>query len=37
LVAQTNGTGTAHPTSGDTWTVTYTTGGQSFTQTGNFP
>jgi glycosyl hydrolase family 113 len=35
--AQTNGTGTAHPTSGDTWTVTYTTGGQSFTRTGSFP
>ena len=35
--AQTSGTGTAHPTSGDTWTVTFTTGGQSFTRTGSFP
>jgi hypothetical protein len=37
LSAQTNGTGTAHPTSGDTWTATYTTGGQSFTRSGSFP
>jgi hypothetical protein len=36
LVAQMNGAGTAHPSSGDTWTVTYTTGGQSFTQSGTF-
>jgi hypothetical protein len=28
--------GTAHPTSGDTFAVTYTTGGQSFTQAGHF-
>jgi len=34
--AQMGGTGTAHPTAGDTFTVTYTTGGQSFTQTGHF-
>lgn len=36
FAAQTSGTGTAHPTAGDTWSVTYTTGGQSFTQTGHF-
>jgi hypothetical protein len=29
-------TGTTHPTAGDTFTVTYTTGGQSFTQSGHF-
>jgi len=34
--AQMGGTGTAHPTTGDTFTVTYTTGGQTFTQTGHF-
>jgi uncharacterized membrane protein len=34
--AQMGAAGTAHPTSGDTFTVTYTTGGQSFTQTGHF-
>jgi cellulose 1,4-beta-cellobiosidase len=34
--AQMGASGTAHPTSGDTFTVTYTTGGQSFTQTGRF-
>jgi cellulose 1,4-beta-cellobiosidase len=34
--AQISGSGTAHVTSGDTFTVTYTTGGQSFTQTGHF-
>jgi len=33
---QTSGTGTAHPTAGDTFTVTYTTGGQNFTQSGHF-
>jgi len=33
---QTSGTGTAHPTSGDTFTVAYTTGGQNFTQSGHF-
>jgi hypothetical protein len=36
FAAQTSGTGTAHPTTGDTWTVTYTTGGQNFSQTGHF-
>lgn len=36
FAAQTSGTGTTHPTSGDTFTVTYTTGGQNFTQTGHF-
>jgi len=36
FAAQTSGTGTAHPTAGDTWTVTFTTGGQNFTQTGHF-
>jgi endo-1,4-beta-xylanase len=36
FAAQTSGSGTIHPTSGDTYTVTYTTGGVSFTQTGNF-
>ena len=34
--AQMSGTGTAHPTSGDTFTVNYTTGGKSFTQSGHF-
>jgi hypothetical protein len=36
FVGQTNGNGTVHPFSGDTWTVTYTTGGQTFTQSGTF-
>jgi endoglucanase len=36
FAAQFSGTGTLHPTTGDTWTVTYTTGGQTFTQTGTF-
>jgi hypothetical protein len=36
FAAQTSGTGTLHPTAGDTFTVTYTTGGASFTQTGHF-
>jgi hypothetical protein len=30
------GNGTAHPTTGDTWTVNYTTGGVARTQTGSF-
>jgi hypothetical protein len=34
--AQMSANGTAHPTSGDTFTVTYTTGGQTFTQSGHF-
>ena len=36
FAAQSSGTGTVHPTAGDTFTVTYTTGGQNFTQTGHF-
>jgi len=36
FVAQTSGSGTVHPTTGDTYTVTYTAGGQSFTQSGTF-
>jgi endoglucanase len=34
--AQMSSTGMVHPTSGDTYTVTYTTGGVSYTQTGQF-
>jgi hypothetical protein len=36
FAAQMSGNGTVHPTSGDTYTVTYTTGGVTFTQTGTF-
>jgi endo-1,4-beta-xylanase len=36
FAAQSSGSGTVHPTSGDTFTVTYTTGGQNFVQTGHF-
>src|SRR5262245_14342939 len=36
FAAQMGGTGTVHPMSGDTYTVTYTTGGVTFTQTGHF-
>jgi hypothetical protein len=36
FVAQASGNGTAHPTSGDTYTVTYTTGGVQYTQSGTF-
>jgi hypothetical protein len=36
FAAQMSGTGTIHPTSGDTYTVTYTTGGVTYTQTGHF-
>jgi hypothetical protein len=36
FAAQTNGTGTPHPVAGDTYSVTYTTGGATFTQTGHF-
>jgi hypothetical protein len=36
FAAQMGGSGTIHPTTGDTYTVTYTTGGVSFTQTGQF-
>jgi hypothetical protein len=34
--AQTSGNGTTHPTSGDTATITYTTGGVSHTETRTF-
>jgi chitin-binding protein len=36
FAVQLGGTGTAHPTSGDTYTVTYTTGGVTRTQSGTF-
>jgi chitin-binding protein len=36
FIAQTNGNGTAHPSAGDTWTVTYTVGTQVFTLNGTF-
>jgi endo-1,4-beta-xylanase len=36
FAAQMSGTGTIHPTSGDTYTVTYITGGVTYTQTGHF-
>ncbi|HKQ77387.1 MAG TPA: glycoside hydrolase family 9 protein [Blastocatellia bacterium] len=36
FAAQMNGAGTIHPMAGDTYTVTYTTGGVTFTQTGHF-
>jgi endoglucanase len=36
FAAQMTGGGTIHPTAGDTYTITYTTGGVSFTQTGHF-
>ena len=36
LVAQTDGTGTVHPTSGDRWTVTSTSGGKTRTLSGWF-
>jgi len=36
FAAQTSGSGTVHPTAGDTYTVTYTTGGVNFTQTNHF-
>jgi endo-1,4-beta-xylanase len=34
--AQASGNGTLHPMAGDTFTVTYTTGGATFTQNGQF-
>jgi len=34
--AQAAGNGTVHPTSGDTFTVNYVTGGATFSQTGHF-
>jgi hypothetical protein len=36
FAAQASGSGTVHPTAGDTWVVSYTTGGVTFTQTGTF-
>jgi hypothetical protein len=36
FAVQMSGTGTAHPTSGDTYTVTYTSGGVTRTQRGTF-
>ena len=36
FAVQTSGNGTLHPTSGDTWTVVYTSGGQQFTTSGTF-
>ncbi len=36
FAAQTSGSGTPHPTAGDTWTVTYTSGGQTVTRSGTF-
>jgi endoglucanase len=36
FAAQAGGSGTAHPTAGDTWVVSYTIGGVTFTQTGTF-
>jgi len=36
FAAQIGGTGTAHPTAGDSWTATYTSGGTSTTVSGGF-
>jgi hypothetical protein len=36
FAAQASGSGTVHPTSGDTYTVSYTLGGATFTQNGHF-
>jgi hypothetical protein len=36
FATQTSGSGTVHPTAGDIYTVTYTTGGVSYTQSGHF-
>jgi hypothetical protein len=36
FAVQTSGNGSLHPTSGDTYTVAYTSGGQSFTTSGTF-
>jgi cellulose 1,4-beta-cellobiosidase len=36
FVGQTNGSGTPHPATGDSWTVTFTVGGQDFTLSGAF-
>ena len=32
----TNGTGTTHVSTGDTWAITYTTGGTTYTNSGHF-
>jgi hypothetical protein len=36
FAVQMGGTGTAHPTAGDSYAVTYVTGGQTFTTSGHF-
>jgi endoglucanase len=36
FAVQAGGNGTPHPTSGDTWSVSYTAGGQQATQSGTF-
>jgi hypothetical protein len=36
FAAQRSGNGTAHPTAGDTWTATYTSGGTTSTLSGTF-
>ena len=36
VYAQYSGTGAAHPSSGDTWTITTTSGGRTSTLTGTF-
>jgi glycosyl hydrolase family 113 len=36
FAAQTSGTGMLHPVAGDTYSITYTTGGATFTQSGHF-
>lgn len=36
FAAQAGGTGTSHPTTGDTYTVTFTSGGVQRTQSGTF-
>jgi hypothetical protein len=36
FAAQVGGTGTAHPTTGDSWSVTYTSGGTTTTSSGTF-
>jgi len=36
FAVQTSGNGSLHPTAGDLYTVTYTSGGQSFTTSGHF-
>ena len=36
FAGQAKGTGKVHPTTGDTYTATYTTGGKAYTQTGHF-